>query len=44
LALQFNGGGHKKAAGCRIDGSLSQAQKIICSAIHKKLRPAGRTR
>jgi bifunctional oligoribonuclease and PAP phosphatase NrnA len=37
LSQQFDGGGHKKAAGCRIFGSLSQAQKIICSAIHKKL-------
>ena len=37
LAQQFDGGGHKKAAGCRIYGPLSQAQKTICSAIHKKL-------
>jgi phosphoesterase RecJ-like protein len=37
LAQQFDGGGHKKAAGCKIYGPLSQAQKIICSAIHKKL-------
>jgi phosphoesterase RecJ-like protein len=37
LAQQFEGGGHKKAAGCKIYGSLSQAQKKICSAIHKRL-------
>ncbi len=37
LAQQFNGGGHKKAAGGKIYDSLSNAQKIICSAIHKKL-------
>jgi phosphoesterase RecJ-like protein len=37
LAQQFNGGGHKKAAGCKIYDSLTQAQKIICSAIHKRL-------
>ena len=37
LAQQFDGGGHKKAAGCKIHGSLSQARKIICSAIHKEL-------
>jgi phosphoesterase RecJ-like protein len=44
LAQQFDGGGHKKAAGCKIYESLSQAQKIICEAIHKKLRPTGSTR
>jgi phosphoesterase RecJ-like protein len=37
LAQQFNGGGHKKAAGCKIYEPLPQAQKIICQAIHKKL-------
>jgi phosphoesterase RecJ-like protein len=39
LAQQFEGGGHKKAAGCKIYESLALAQKIICSAILKKLRP-----
>jgi len=43
LAQQFNGGGHKKAAGCKIYESLASAQKTICAAIHKKLRPAGNT-
>jgi phosphoesterase RecJ-like protein len=37
LAQQFDGGGHKKAAGCKIYGPLPQAQKIICRAIHKKI-------
>jgi phosphoesterase RecJ-like protein len=37
LAQQFNGGGHKKAAGCKIYEPLSQAQKIICLAIHQRL-------
>jgi phosphoesterase RecJ-like protein len=37
LAQQFDGGGHKKAAGCKINGSLSQAQITICSAIHQRL-------
>ena len=37
LAQKFEGGGHTKAAGCKIHGSLLQAQKIICAAIHKKL-------
>jgi bifunctional oligoribonuclease and PAP phosphatase NrnA len=37
LAQQFDGGGHKKAAGCKIFGSLSHAQKTICRAIRKRL-------
>ena len=37
LAQQFDGGGHKKAAGCKIYGTLRLAQKTICGAIHKKL-------
>jgi len=37
LAQQFDGGGHKKAAGCKIYKPLAQAQKIIYRAIHKKL-------
>jgi len=37
LAKAFDGGGHKKAAGCKIYKPLPQAQKIICTAIHKKL-------
>ena len=37
LAQQFDGGGHKKAAGCKIYEPLAQAQKTICLAIHKKL-------
>jgi phosphoesterase RecJ-like protein len=37
LAQQFDGGGHKKAAGCKIYEPLAQAQKTICRAIHKEL-------
>ena len=37
LAKQFEGGGHIKAAGCKINGSLASAQKIICSAIHQRI-------
>jgi len=44
LAQGFNGGGHKKAAGCKIYGPLAKAQKIICRAIHQQLRPTGSTR
>ena len=38
LAQQFDGGGHKKAAGCKIYENLVSAQKTICLAIHKRLR------
>lgn len=37
LAQQFNGGGHKKAAGCKIYESLASAQKTITKAIHLQL-------
>ena len=37
LALAFDGGGHKKAAGCKIYEPLPQAQKTICLAIHQRL-------
>jgi phosphoesterase RecJ-like protein len=38
LASQFDGGGHKKAAGCKVQGPLSKARQTICRAIHKKLK------
>jgi len=37
LSQQFDGGGHKKAAGCKIYEPLARAQKTICAAIHKRL-------
>jgi len=37
LAQQFNGGGHKKASGCKIYEPLLLAQKTICRAIHQRL-------
>jgi len=37
LAQQFDGGGHRKAAGCKIYEPLAQAQKTICKAISKRL-------
>ena len=37
LSQQFDGGGHKKAAGCKVYDSLAQAKEIICAAIHQKL-------
>jgi len=44
LAQQFEGGGHVKAAGCKIHEPLAKAQKTICAAIHRKIRPTGSTR
>ncbi|MDE2027674.1 MAG: bifunctional oligoribonuclease/PAP phosphatase NrnA [Candidatus Omnitrophica bacterium] len=41
LAKTFDGGGHRKAAGCKIYGTLAQAQKIIGQAIHQRLRTEG---
>ena len=35
LAQKFEGGGHKKAAGCKIYEPLAKAQKTILAAIHK---------
>jgi phosphoesterase RecJ-like protein len=37
LAQQFDGGGHKKAAGCKIYQPLPQTQEMICEAIRKLL-------
>ena len=39
LAQDFDGGGHRKAAGCKIYASLKEAQKKICEAIHQRLGP-----
>jgi phosphoesterase RecJ-like protein len=37
LSQQFDGGGHKKAAGCKIYETLTQAQQTICRAIRHSL-------
>jgi phosphoesterase RecJ-like protein len=37
LAKAFDGGGHKKAAGCKIYEPLHQAQTTICRAIRDRL-------
>jgi phosphoesterase RecJ-like protein len=37
LSQQFEGGGHRKAAGCKIHQPLAVAQKIICTAIGREL-------
>ena len=37
LSQQFDGGGHRKAAGCKIYQPLAIAQKTICRAIGREL-------
>ena len=38
VALEFNGGGHIKAAGCSIEGvSVTEAEQMIVSACEKVL-------
>jgi len=38
LAQKFEGGGHKRAAGCKIHGSLAGAEKTMCRAISQRLK------
>ncbi len=37
LAGKFNGGGHKKASGCYVDGSILQAKELILAAIQEAI-------
>ena len=37
LALHFGGGGHKKASGCMISGSIKQAQEKVALQIKKEM-------
>lgn len=37
LSQQFDGGGHRKAAGCKIYQPLAVAQRTICRAISKEI-------
>ncbi|MBF0504696.1 MAG: bifunctional oligoribonuclease/PAP phosphatase NrnA [Candidatus Omnitrophica bacterium] len=37
LSQQFDGGGHRKASGCKIYQTLASAEKTICQAIGKRL-------
>jgi phosphoesterase RecJ-like protein len=37
IAKVFNGGGHSRAAGCRIDGSKNEVLKVILAEIEKRL-------
>jgi phosphoesterase RecJ-like protein len=37
IAAAFSGGGHKKAAGCRVDGYLDEVREIVLKEIRKYL-------
>ena len=37
IAMQFNGGGHKKAAGCMIEGKLADVKTLVVEAINREL-------
>jgi phosphoesterase RecJ-like protein len=41
LAAQFGGGGHKKAAGASLSGSLAEAQARVLAAARDLLRADG---
>jgi bifunctional oligoribonuclease and PAP phosphatase NrnA len=38
LASQFNGGGHARAAGCTLEGSLREVRERVHSAVQKVLK------
>lgn len=42
IATRFNGGGHKKAAGCTINATMEFAVKMIISEIEISLKKAGK--
>jgi phosphoesterase RecJ-like protein len=44
IATRFNGGGHKKAAGCTINATMDFAVKMIISEIEISLKKAGKTK
>ena len=44
VAAQFGGGGHKKAAGCTIQGTLDQATELILEQIELALRKQSKQR
>ncbi len=37
IAVKFGGGGHKKASGCEIKGSIEEIQKMILEEFRKQL-------
>ncbi len=37
IAAEMGGGGHKKAAGCRVSGTLSQSKEILLSALKQAM-------
>lgn len=43
IAVQFGGGGHLRAAGCTIKGSMEEAKKLVFAAVRKALKEARKT-
>ncbi|KPJ97842.1 MAG: hypothetical protein AMK71_12380, partial [Nitrospira bacterium SG8_35_4] len=43
IAKRFGGGGHKAAAGCKVNGTLEEVQKKVFSAVRKAIKDAGQT-
>ncbi|HZK01583.1 MAG TPA: bifunctional oligoribonuclease/PAP phosphatase NrnA [Anaerovoracaceae bacterium] len=41
IAMQFNGGGHKRAAGCTISGDINEVKLLIMQSIQKELNDMG---
>jgi len=41
VAMEFGGGGHKAAAGCRVDGNQSDAAAAVVSKVEIALKKAG---
>jgi phosphoesterase RecJ-like protein len=37
IAFSFNGGGHKRAAGCTVNGSINEMKVKILDAVREKL-------
>lgn len=38
IAIHFDGGGHSKASGCIIEGTLEKASQLLLAEIHKELK------
>jgi len=41
IAKRFGGGGHKAAAGCKVNGTLEEVQKKVFTAVRKAIKDTG---
>ncbi len=44
IAASFEGGGHKRAAGCNIEGAIEEVKEKVLAVVRKALAEAGETR